>query len=51
MHRPAVAVPIRPLPWELPYATGVAVKKKIKKQKKAEIVGARQSNAGSGGLS
>ena len=25
-HRPEVAVPIGPLAWELPYATGAAVK-------------------------
>ena len=30
--RPAAAVPIRPLAWELPYATGVAVKRKLKKK-------------------
>ena len=30
-HRPAASAPIRPLAWELPYATGVAIKKsKIK---------------------
>ena len=32
-HRQAAtAVPIQPLAWELPYATGVAIKKKRKKQ-------------------
>ena len=31
-YRPAAAAPIRPLAWELPYATGVA-KKKIKQTK------------------
>ena len=30
-HRPAAAAPIRPLAWDLPYATGVALKKKEKK--------------------
>ena len=30
-HRPAVAAPIRPLAWELPYATGVALKSTQKK--------------------
>jgi len=29
--RPAAAAPIRPLAWELPYATGVALKRKKKK--------------------
>ena len=33
--RPAAAAPIQPLAWELPYATGAALKKKkSKKQKK-----------------
>ena len=27
-HRLAAAVPIQPLAWELPYATGVALKEK-----------------------
>ena len=39
-HMPAAAVPIRPLAWELPYATHVALKgkkKKTKKTKKAYI--------------
>ena len=31
-HRPAAAVPIPPLAWELPYAAGLAVKKKKKKK-------------------
>ena len=30
-HRPAAAAPIRSLAWELPYATGAAVKKKKKR--------------------
>jgi len=30
-QRPTVAVPIQPLAWRLPYATGVALKKKKKK--------------------
>ena len=29
-RRPTAASPIRPLAWELPYATGVALKKKKK---------------------
>ena len=33
-HRLAAAAPIRPLAWELPYATGAALKKKEKKEKK-----------------
>ena len=30
-HRPAAIALIEPLAWELPYATGVALKRKIKK--------------------
>ena len=30
--RPAAVVMIQPLAWELPYATGVAVKRKKKKK-------------------
>ena len=33
-HRPAATAPIRPLAWELPYAEGVAIKKKKEKRKK-----------------
>ena len=29
-HRPAAAAPVQPLAWELPYATGAALKKKKK---------------------
>ena len=29
--RPAVAAPVQPLAWELPYAAGAALKKKQKK--------------------
>ena len=32
----AVAVPIRPVAWELPYAVGVTLKSKKKKKKEAE---------------
>ena len=32
-RRPAAAAPMRPLVWEPPYATGVALKKKKKKKK------------------
>ena len=32
-HRPASAAPIRPLAWEPPYATGVALEKAKKKKK------------------
>ena len=31
-HRPAAIAPIRPLPWELPYATPVALKNKKEKR-------------------
>ena len=31
-HRPAAIALIRPLAWELPYAAGVALKKKKKKE-------------------
>ena len=30
-HRPAAAVPIQPLAWKLPYAAGVAIIRKKKK--------------------
>ena len=33
--RPAAAASIQPLAWELPYATGVAVKEKKTKKKKS----------------
>ena len=33
-HGPTAAVPIRPPPWELPYAAGAAVKRERKKEKK-----------------
>ena len=33
-HRPTAAAPIRPLAWELPYATGVAIKRERKKGRK-----------------
>ena len=32
-HRPAVAGPIRPLTWELPYALGAALKRKRKRNR------------------
>ena len=32
-QRPAAAVPIRPLAWELAYATGVALKSRNKNKK------------------
>ena len=32
-YRPAPVVPIRPLAWKLPYAAGVALKKKKKAKK------------------
>ena len=31
--RPAAAAPVRPLPWEPPYATGGTLKRKGKKKK------------------
>ena len=33
-HRPAGTAPIRPLNWELPYATGAALEKAKKKKTK-----------------
>ena len=33
-YRPAAAAPIRPLAWELAYATGAAIEKKKKRKKK-----------------
>ena len=39
-HRPAATAPIRPLTWEPPYATGVALKRqKDKKEKKKKTKG------------
>ena len=35
--RPAAVAPIRPLVWKLPYAAGVALKRKEKKKKKQLI--------------
>ena len=32
-YRPAAPAPVQPLAWELPYATGVALKRKRKKKK------------------
>ena len=32
-HRPAAAAPIRPPPWELPYAVGVVLKRPPPKKK------------------
>ena len=32
-HKPAAIVPIRPLAWEPPYATGAGLKRKKKKKK------------------
>ena len=34
-HRPATVAPIQPLAWELPYATGVALKTKKKERKES----------------
>ena len=31
-HRPAATAPIQPLAWEPPYAAGVALKKRQKKE-------------------
>ena len=33
-HMPAAIAPIRPLAWEPPYASGAALKKRDKRQKK-----------------
>ena len=35
-HRPGAVALIRPLAWEPPYATGVALKKKKKKERRGE---------------
>ena len=45
-HRPVATAPIRPLAWELPYATVMALKskKKKKKKKKRKKVGLISSN-------
>jgi len=36
--RPAATAPIRPLAWEPPYATGVALEKAKKTKKKKKII-------------
>ena len=33
MFRPAAIAPIRPLPWQLPYTAGAALKRKEKKKR------------------
>ena len=38
-HRPAAVARIQPLAWDLPYATGAALKKKKKKEKKKNYFG------------
>ena len=35
-HRPVATAPIQPLPWEPPYASGVALEKTKKKKRKRE---------------
>ena len=35
--RPVAAGPIRPLTWEVPYATGAALKKKTKNKKQKNL--------------
>ena len=37
-HRPAAAALIWPIDWELPYATGVAIKRKEKKKNCAKYM-------------
>ena len=36
-HRPAAAAPIWPLAWDLPYATGLALKKKRRRRRNGNI--------------
>ena len=36
--RPAAAAPIQPLAWELPYASGVALKRKKEKEKEQLVL-------------
>ena len=38
-YRLAVAAPIQPLAWDLPYAMGTALKRKKKKKKKKQAMG------------
>ena len=38
-HRPVAVLPIRPLAWELPYATGAAIKNKLKLKLKNKEIG------------
>ena len=47
--RPAVVAPVRPLAWELPYASGAALKKQNKQQQqqqKPKKVAEREKNKG-----
>ena len=37
-HRPAAAAPIQSLAWEIPYATGAALKEKKKKKPKIKAM-------------
>ena len=41
-HRPATIALIRSLAWELPYATGVALKRK--KEKKKKVLGSNDAS-------
>ena len=41
-YRPTAAAPIRPLAWELPYASGSALKRQKRKERKKEKVVKRQ---------
>ena len=47
-HRPVATAPMRPLTWELPYATGAAqeIAKKTKKKKRKRKKGRKGSREG-----
>ena len=48
-HRPAAAAPIRPLAWELPHATSIAIKRKKRKEKKRKITDSLSNDKGRNG--
>ena len=47
--RPAAAAPIRPLAWELPHATSIAIKRKKRKEKKRKITDSLSNDKGRNG--
>ena len=43
-RRPAAVAPTGPLAWEPPYAAGVALKRKEKKEKKSNVASYKEPN-------